>query len=297
MLRPSSSQRKIWITLLAGVGLVALVVLASGLRDVSFHGGEALGVNEVQSVGQPVAKLINSLDDLPLWKAILIWAIVFLVFLLMSLVLSPALRRQLVKMFFRFTLLGLGIFVLIHYFKGTFTNLILPDALAGQAGAEAGSEAVVPVFEPPPSSAWLSLVVSLGVALALAALIWGLVRWWQRRSKFLELQRPLEDLAHIARASLTDLEAGRAWDDVILESYFRMSQVVEKRRGFFRDGAMTPTEFAVRLEQAGLPGDAVRRLTRLFERVRYGTRASTENEIVEANLCLTAILKYCGEAA
>lgn len=284
------------IILLAVVGLVALVLLASALRGVSFHGGEALGVQEAQSVSQPVARFINSIDNMPLWKAVLIWAIVFLIFVLMSLVLSPALRRQLVRMFFRFTLLGLLIFLLIRYFRDTFTNLVLPEAAAAQAPSPGGA-VEVPVFEAPPASPWLSLAVSLAVALMLVTLVWVMVRWWDRRSKFLALQRPLEDIAKIARESLSDLETGRAWDDVILESYFRMSQAVEKRRGLFREGAMTPSEFALRLEQAGLPGDAVRRLTGLFERVRYGARASTEAEIREASACLGAILAYCGEAS
>lgn len=283
------------IFLLAVTGLAALVLLSSALRDVSFHGGEALGVREVQSVSQPMAKFINSIDNMPLWKAVLIWAIVFLIFVLMTLVLSPALRRQLVRLFFRFTLLGLLIFLLIRYFRDTFTNLVLPEAAAAAQPPLQGGEVEVPVFEAPPASPWLSLAVSLVVAVVLVMLVWGLVRWWDRRAKFLALQRPLEDIAQIARESLDNLEAGRAWDDVILESYFRMSQAVEKRRGLFREGAMTPSEFAARLEKAGLPGDAVRRLTRLFESVRYGARTSTENEIREATVCLTAILNYCGE--
>lgn len=58
---------------------------------------------------------------------------------------------------------------------------------------------------------------------------------------------------------------------------------------------MTPGEFALRLEQSGLPGDAVRRLTRLFERVRYGNQKAGLKDTNEAVACLTAILQYCGE--
>jgi Domain of unknown function (DUF4129) len=59
---------------------------------------------------------------------------------------------------------------------------------------------------------------------------------------------------------------------------------------------MTPGEFATRLEQAGLPSDAVHRLTHLFERVRYGGHRSATPEVNEAVACLTTILQYCGEA-
>jgi len=289
-------KSRVWIALLAVIGLTALVMLASGLRDVSFHGGEALGVQEVEATGKPVVQFINSLEGMPLWKALLIWAILLLIFVLLSLMLSPALRRQMVKIFLRLSAVGFVLFLLFRYFRDAFSNMSIPDPAAAVKQGPQG-EVTVPVFEPPPASPWLSFAVSVGVLVVLVALIWGMVRWWERRKRFLELQRPLEDIAQIARTSLDDLSAGRAWDDVILESYDRMSRAVERRRGLFRDGAMTPSEFAARLEQAGLPGDAVRRLTRLFEHVRYGARTSTDKEIQEATQCLTAILRYCGEAA
>jgi hypothetical protein len=58
---------------------------------------------------------------------------------------------------------------------------------------------------------------------------------------------------------------------------------------------MTPHEFALRLEQSGLPGEAVGRLTRLFEAVRYGDRKSAPKDVTEAVSCLKTILHYCGE--
>ena len=57
---------------------------------------------------------------------------------------------------------------------------------------------------------------------------------------------------------------------------------VEKRHGLTRDVAMTSSEFARRLEMAGLPSEAVHTLTRLFESVRYGARRSTADEIDQA---------------
>jgi hypothetical protein len=74
-----------------------------------------------------------------------------------------------------------------------------------------------------------------------------------------------------------------------------MSDVVADKRDMQRKASMTASEFAVRLEQAGLPGDAVRRLTRLFESVRYGGKRSDQKDINEAIACLNTILRYCGE--
>jgi hypothetical protein len=124
--------------------------------------------------------------------------------------------------------------------------------------------------------------------------LWALYRAWRRYQRF-NRDKPLEEIARIARSSLDDLTSGRNSSDVIINCYLRMSDVVSDRRQLHREIAMTPHEFAVRLEQAGLPGDAVNRLTRLFEGVRYGDRKSGPKDTNEAVSCLKTILHYCGE--
>jgi hypothetical protein len=94
---------------------------------------------------------------------------------------------------------------------------------------------------------------------------------------------------------LRDLSSGADWADAITNCYVRMSEAVSSKRGLYRQAAMTPAEFARRLERAGLPSDPVRRLTRLFESVRYGAHKPARTEIDEAVVCLNAILHHCGE--
>jgi hypothetical protein len=74
-----------------------------------------------------------------------------------------------------------------------------------------------------------------------------------------------------------------------------MSAVLDEKRGIHRQRGMTPSEFASRLEQKGLPSDPVRRLTRLFERARYGGQESSQEDVNEAITCLRAILHAVGE--
>jgi hypothetical protein len=52
---------------------------------------------------------------------------------------------------------------------------------------------------------------------------------------------------------------------------------------------MTPREFEQHLAEAGLGDDHIRRLTRLFESVRYGSNIPTKAEEEEALSCLNAI--------
>lgn len=140
----------------------------------------------------------------------------------------------------------------------------------------------------------LNYLVSLLIVLGVLFLVWKSYRLWQMINQ--RLANPLHDLARIARSSLRDLSDGRETTDVIMNCYFRMSDVVSDKKNLQRGISMTPQEFAYRLEEAGLPGDAVRRLTRLFESVRYGVRRAGPKDVNEAVACLTTILQYCGEA-
>ena len=283
--------------MLAVLALAALAILASGLREVSFRAGQIMADSEARSVSLPVTRLIEDLVNIPLWKQLLVWAVMFLIVLIVSTILSPELRRRLILNFLRF----MAIFWVLYYLAKNYGYLFKGLDFIGEQSArhatDTGAATPAPVFTPPQISPALTFLIGLGVALALVGVWWWFNRWWKRRQAFLAMQRPLDDIANIARSSLDDLAAGRAWDDVILNSYFRMSRVVEKRRGLARQHAMTPSEFAARLELAGLPGEAVRRLTRLFEKVRYGAHQSTAEEINEAMTCLSAILHHCGEAA
>jgi crotonobetainyl-CoA:carnitine CoA-transferase CaiB-like acyl-CoA transferase len=68
-----------------------------------------------------------------------------------------------------------------------------------------------------------------------------------------------------------------------------MNVVVSHQRQLNREEFMTPGEFARRLEEAGLPTEPVRKLTELFERARYSSRASQNGDAADATQCLAAI--------
>jgi hypothetical protein len=292
-MRSIFSQKR-FILFLSFVALVLLLLLASALRDVDFQAGRALGRTESQTVQYSVEKTIREIVDVPLWKQALFWLLLFLLVLLVSSILSPELRKRIIRMFLVFAFSFWAIFYLLEN-----KLLILPDLTMGGGlvpeGAAADEILPLPAFTPPDLPNWVIYLISLSVIVALLTLTWGLSRWWQRINSLSISPESLDDLAAIAQSSLDDLAAGGDWDDVIVACYARMSEVIGRKRGLNRNAAMTPAEFARRLEQAGLPGLPVQRLTRLFESVRYGAKASSQNEIDEAVSCLTAILYSCGE--
>ncbi len=288
--------QKRFVLFLSILSFITLLLLASGLHDVEFRAGRALGRAETETIQFSVDRAFRAITDVPLWKQLVFWLLLFLLVLLVSSILSPEFRKRLIRTFLVFAVSFWAIFYLLEH-----NLLTLPDLTmgAGEAFGEMPAEELppFPAFTPPDLPNWVNYLISLGVVLALLALTWGLFRWWKRLNSLRIPAKPLDDLALIARSTLDDLTAGRAWEDAIVDCYARMSDTVDRKRGLVRKEAMTPAEFARRLEQAGLPSEPVRRLTRLFESVRYGAKRSSQTEINEAVSCLTAILHYCGETA
>jgi hypothetical protein len=223
--------------------------------------------------------------------------LLFLFGVLIAFLLSPEMRKRLLRQLFRLTISVIAILYLLKYkpdlLEGLFPNL----ALGVQSGSSPVDGIAPPVFEPPQISGWLSFFITLGIVLLAVVFAWRLNRWWMLRNKTADVSRPLDEIAGIARASLRQLATGQgSAQDGIIQCYEDMSRVVVARRGLYREYAMTPSEFAIRLEKAGLPREPVNRLTQLFESVRYGARTSAQGDVDEAISCLTSILKYCGDA-
>ncbi|MCE9646196.1 MAG: DUF4129 domain-containing protein [Chloroflexi bacterium] len=279
--------------------LIALVVLGSALKNVSFRPAQRLSRSETEVAQISVNEVVESIADVPLWKQVVFWVLLFFFILLVSALLSPEMRKRLLLGILR---LAISVILFLYIMKnnpGLLEGLFAMASFGAGPADPAGQENIPPpVFEPPHISGWLSFFVTLGIVVLTGWTIWRMNRWWVHRNELLARRRPLDELAEITRTSLQELsEGGSSYQDTIIQCYERMSRAVSVRRGLSRDMAMTPSEFAARLEKAGLPRGPVDQLTRLFESVRYGARISEQREVDQAVSCLTSILKYCGEAA
>ena len=287
-------QKKLWIVLLASLALGAWTVLALSLDNVPFHEAEHYGHEQTADLPPlNLKEVMDAVGDIPMWKVILVWGLVALMVILFALLLSPEARKRLLLLLFRMTATAVAFWYLLSNYADKLPGLqalIRPPV----ENPSAADNAPIPVFTPPQVSPYITYLISFGFALLTIALIWG---FYQGLRKFTALHTgdSLQEIARIARTSLKDLSAGRDSSDVIIKCYLRMSDVVADKRRLRREISMTPQEFALRLERSGLPGDAVRRLTRLFESVRYGDRKSAQKDVNEAVSCLTTILNYCGE--
>lgn len=284
-----------WVLISSLLALFTLLVLAAELRDVRFLPGEPLSGGETRSIQTSMQGLVDELASESTWRRIVFWVLAFFLLLFIFSLLSAEARKRALRTLVRIAFFAWAVFYLIR--NRSLLGILTPfsEGLGGDPSPAA--ESVSPsVFTPPDiPDGWMYLI-SLVLLLGLLTLAWILGRrlrplLFQTRERV-----PLDELAAAARASLDDLSAGRDWDDAVLSCYVRMNEAVSRKRGLHRADDMTPAEFAARLERAGLPAEPVRRLTRLFESARYGAHRATTRETGEAVACLTAILRYCGEA-
>lgn len=288
-------ENKWLVIVISIVTLGVLVLLARGLHDIPFREGQTFATDSARNSAIPLRN-IGSMTGIPLGMVVSMWAILAFVLILIGLLLSPEWRKRLIRIVIRVGITYWALYIVFTRYREMLAELGIDPTELNNGGLTSNATGdTPPAFASPDTLTIAAYIVSFGVALLLIFLAWKAYSFWKELNT--PVDQPLKKIARIARASIDDLSAGRASTDVIMNCYYRMSDVVSDKKHLERGASMTPGEFAGRLEQAGLPREAVRRLTRLFEGVRYGGHRSSTGEVNEAVASLTAILQYCGEAA
>ena len=284
------------LTLVVSVlALGALTVLAIGLNDVPFRAARSFSREVASGPTSILPVTTDSEIDSRVWLQMSVLALVICMVILVGALLSPELRKRLFKVMIRVGLTYWALYILFTRYRELIPQMGLNLLGAEGAPGSASTGEPVPQFIPPQNVSLTSYLISFGIAVLLVIVARRVYVAWKEMETS-KAEPSFKKIAGIARSSLHDISSGRDSTDVIINCYLRMSDVVANKRKLNRSVAMTPGEFAGRLEQAGLPGDAVRRLTRLFEKVRYGGYRTDSNAVNEAVACLTTILHYCGEA-
>jgi hypothetical protein len=154
-----------------------------------------------------------------------------------------------------------------------------------------------PATDPIPVStlpAWMSFAFSF-IAVSVILLLAAALLWWFLPQRLKSTS--LLELSHEVEQALEALEQGEELRNVVMRCYVEMGRVVNKMRGIQRPRAMTPREFERQLTEFGLPPEPIAGLTRLFERVRYGTDEVDAKAEHQARDYLSAIVHACREGA
>ncbi len=285
---------RVLTVLMAGIALVALLLLSASLSGLRFAEGKPIPIgNYVQDLqgGEGSSSLFGSLLVVFRWLMIATW--VLLPMYIVLLFISKDARKR----FLRDVLIFLPVLVLLYFLSNNLSSQKTKGEEIATGGAQPQEPLAaqppsmeLPEFKPPP--AWVATAASLALAGVTAALIGGAVFLIWRRGRRKE-HTPLERIQREARSAINSIEAGGDLRDTILRCYLQMIEALREYRSIDRDQAMTPHEFQRLLEGKGLPGEPVRELTDLFERVRYGAHTPGRQEEHAAVASLSSIISAC----
>jgi hypothetical protein len=274
------------------LSILVLVYVSAGFSSLQFQAGKPFSVAGKEG-GQSVE---FGLYQFPIYYMILFAVGLLTILTIFALIVMPPKKRWLLLLLLALVII---VFFVIGYLSSRpAVEVVVPTAVYTGTPAILAEDLGTPVptvipseFTPPVVSSWTSYLVALALTAAVA-----IGAWFFLGKRVLKTEPELKELADIAQATLNELQEGKDWGNTIEGCYFRMTDTIQKRRGLKRRIHMTPAEFAVILEKTGLPGASIRRLTALFERVRYGGKKSTQEDVEEAVACMTEIVDACREA-
>ena len=279
-------QQRTRTLFLIGTAALLLILLGASLHDVTLKPG--LPLNLAFQWGASSGAGVRESVEIPGWLPVV--AALGFVLAMIALVVSPSLRRDLVHNLPTYILLVIGVFLMREaVIQKPLPPLSSGNIAAAQPAPQPGAlspTGVPDVVAHPPE--WLVTALTLLLAAGVLVAAWLLLRRFQRTRKN---TTSLDELVAEARVVLADLQAGADLHDTITRCYAEMVRLINAQRGVTRDISMTPREFELRLAASGLGETHIRRLTRLFERVRYGPHALSSAEEQEAEACLRAIVE------
>ncbi len=285
-------RNKPWLALVSIIVLAALFLLAAGISQVQFAPGSlaTFGFGPTPTPSQ-VSPAIQNDSMLEILRIAYIVGIILLPILIITLIVSKRARKQFLR-----SLIGVLPFILLLFvFKKMTEQAGKPTAEPAPVSppgapnlANAGKLITITAAAPP---AWLIVGATVGVAIIITAIIAGIAWYFLQRNR--KEENSLGLIANEAQNALDSLKSGGDLKNVVIRCYYQMNEILKLERGIRRDEAMTPREFEARLTSAGMPGSAVRELTRLFEEVRYGLHSPGLEDEVAAVASLTAIVDAC----
>jgi len=243
--------------------LGVLVVLTSSLEDVEL--GPGVGPSESRSFDsaeKPDASGGLALDFAFVRHLLFVAFTVSLAIVVVGALLNRFLRRWL------YFAVGLfGALIVFDFFAAK-----IPSGKDFQPGSVA-REGVAAAASARQPSEWSRVLIAVGLSLGAGTAValstsWVVTRWraYASRRRGGEIAWELELLAERTLAARGDT-------DLVLRCYREMVDLLSRKKRIAH-ASLTPREFADRLRDLDVRTDAVDRLTKLFELVRYGHRDS-----------------------
>ena len=276
-----SNTRKTQAFFFLLLGLLALILLASGLSSLQLLPAQRFVIDNDEAVTTEEITTAEEIDPEAGARAIQNTLLaLFIIFLPISLIVafrSPELFKEVLKRDIRLFLFVLAGFFLFRQLQlqGFFNR---PSDLPGTTAIGIPS-----VIQNP------TVLMGFGLAfLLLGVFVYSLWKLWRRFS-------PLFSLSKIAQDAIEEIQSGVDLRNAIIRCYFEMCRALQGTGRLERSKAIIFWELAQQLADVGIAAEQTQRLTRLFEKVRYGAETLGKNEEQEAIECLKAIVQDIDE--
>jgi hypothetical protein len=102
-----------------------------------------------------------------------------------------------------------------------------------------------------------------------------------------------KQILHEAESALNEIKSGENLRNVIFRCYLQMTHAIQEERKIERNYNMTVREFEDWLEEKGFPIVPIHQLTHLFEKARYGTQLTVQEDEKLAVESLGEIIRFC----
>lgn len=285
------NRRTAGAALVAAVGIVAIALAAATLTstattDTGVGGGLAGAGEGVVGSGEggfvPFSGSPFGVPLLPLPPFGPLLSLLFALLLLVGILYLLA-NWQVIPRVVAATLLMLAIVWLARYLPLPALQPIFPeDFVANETGlGDPPGGGFQGDVEPSAPSAFLFLVLAMGVVVGAIVLLRGAARDTDDETPATDLDTD----AVTAQAAGVGRAAGRAADRIqgprsaeLENEVYRAWRDMTQHLDVSNPDASTPGEFATAAVDAGMDRSDVRRLTRLFERVRYGGADPADHE-------------------
>jgi len=294
------SRKKLRLLSLLGIALVTVVLLAAGLSEMALLPGQPFPLagilQALREAGNPFAGVSLPFDLMRLVMAC-VWLL--LILSIIGFIVSSEIRKEVFRRFITYLLWGLLVYGLIISLP-PFSPFGEPEE-SGPAGAAFPDRLDPAELLPAPPDfivnppQWFVFGVSFLIIALLLGSLWG--AWYFVKARSQPSPDPLEAITQEAQAALRGLQSGQNLKDTVMRCYAEMSRILSEQRRIQRPQGMTPREFEQYLAQSGLHLNDIRRLTRLFETARYGSKSPGPQAEQEAIACLSAIVQTYGPSA
>ena len=276
------------ITLISLIIVIILViVLSTGLSNLELTSGQSYFLQSESGEIGTATTPPGFFDFGGFWRVLgLLTLWVFLPLSIIYFMISPDARRQVLTRILSTSFTMFALIIMARWISTTRGCSAAQDAVT-KVAAEGSGEAIELVYAPPdiPSLRYLGSLLMAVIIVTLA------FRMWRRIQN--SSPSKLEKIAQEAENAVTEIQRGADLRDTIKRCYFEMSTALQEYRDIHREAGMTPREFEASLQGFGLPIGNVRRLTHLFEEVRYGSKVLGEHIEREAVDLLNAIVQDC----